>query len=107
MRRAVSVTIEEDNLLWLKAQAAATAKGSVSEILDRLVGEARAEGRTGAAGIRSVAGTIDLPADDPDLVQADAYVRTMFERSLRRPLVVKETPPSRGPGGGRNTTRRG
>jgi hypothetical protein len=31
----------------------------------------------------------------------------MFERSLHRPLVVKETPPSRGARGGRNTTRRG
>ena len=95
MKRAVSVTIDEDNLLWLKAQAAATAKGSVSEILDRLVGDARAEGRTDAAGIRSVAGTIDLPLDDPDLEQAATYVRTMFDRSLRRPMLVKETPPAR------------
>jgi hypothetical protein len=104
MRRAVSVTIDEDNLLWLKAQAAATAKGSVSEILDRLVGEARAEGRTGAAAIRSVAGTIDLPSDDPDLEEASSYVRILFDQSLRRPLAVKETPPARGR---RKTTRRG
>lgn len=104
MRRPISVTIEEDNLLWLKAQAAASAKGSVSEILDRLVGEARAQGRTGAAAIRSVAGTIDLPADDPDLAEASAYVRTMFERSLRRPLAVKDAPPGRGR---RKTGRRG
>jgi hypothetical protein len=98
MRRAISITIEEDNLLWLKAQAAASAKGSVSEILDRLVGEARAEGRTGGAAIRSVAGTIDLPADDPDLEKASAYVRAVFENSARRPMVVKETPPARGGG---------
>jgi hypothetical protein len=96
MRRPISVTIDEDNLLWLKAQAAATAKGSVSAILDRLVDEARADGRTGAAAIRSVAGTIDLPADDPDLEDAAAYVRTMFDQSLRRPFAVKETPPGRG-----------
>ena len=104
MRRAVSVTIDEENLLWLKAQAAASAKGSVSEILDRLVGDARAAGRTGAAAIRSVAGTIDLPADDPDLAEASAYVRTMFAQSLRRPLAVKEAPPGRGR---RKTKRRG
>lgn len=104
MRRPISVTIDEDNLLWLKAQAAATAKGSVSEILDRLVGDARAEGRTGAAGIRSVAGTIDLPADDPDLEQASTHVRMMFDQSLGRPMLVKETPPARG---GRKAKRRG
>lgn len=104
MRRPISVTIEEDNLLWLKAQAAATTKGSVSAVLDRLVGEARADGRTGDAAIRSVAGTIDLPADDPDLEAADGYVRTMFERSLRRPLTVKAAAPARG---GRKARRRG
>ena len=90
------MTIEEDNLLWLKAQAAATAKGSVSAVLDRLVGEARAEGRTGAAAIRSVAATIDLPSEDPGLEEASAHVRTMFDQSLRRPLAVKETAPGRG-----------
>lgn len=104
MRTAISVTIDEDNLLWLKAQAAATAKGSVSEILDRLVGDARAEGRTGAAAIRSVAGTIDLPADDPDLEQASSYVRTMFDQSLRRPRLVKAKRPARG---ARKAKRRG
>ena len=34
------------------------------------------------AAIRSVVGTIDLPADDPDLAGADAYVRALFDRSL-------------------------
>lgn len=103
MRRPISVTIDEDNLLWLKAQAAATARGSVSEILDRLVGEARAEGRTGAAAIRSVAGTIDLPADDPGLEEASSYVRMMFDQSLRRPMLVKQMAPR----AGRKTRRRG
>jgi hypothetical protein len=86
MRKAVSVTIDEDNLLWLKAQAAASARGSLSAILDRIVAEARAQGRAGAAAMKSVAGTIDLPAGDPDLEGASSYVRALFERSLRRPL---------------------
>ena len=89
------MTIQEDNLLWLKAQAAATAKGSVSEVVDRLIGEARAAGRTSHAAIRSVAGTIDLPPGDPDLEDASAYVRQMFDQSLRRPMAVRETPPAR------------
>ena len=89
MKRAVSITIGEDNLLWLKAQAAAGARGSVSEVVDRLVQEARLGGRTDAAAIRSVVGSIDLPEDD-DLIEADAYVTKLFERSLTRPLMVRE-----------------
>lgn len=92
MRYPISVTIEEDNLLWLKAQAAATSRGSVSAVLDRLVAEARAEGRTDAKAVKSVAGTIDLPADDPDLDGAAPYVRALIEGSLRRPMLVKEAP---------------
>lgn len=104
MRKPISVTIDEDNLLWLKAQATATAKGSVSDVLDGLVRAARLEGRTGA--IRSVVGTIDLPHEDLD--EADASVRTMFARSLARPMLVRERPP-RTTGGtrGRGRKRRG
>jgi hypothetical protein len=92
MRRAVSVTLNTDNLLWLRAQAAASARGSLSDVLDRLVSEARDAGRTDARAIRSVRGTIDLPADDPDLAGADALIRAQFEQSVRRPILVKERP---------------
>jgi hypothetical protein len=92
MRRAVSVTLKTDNLLWLRAQAAATVRGSLSEVLDRLVSDARDAGRTDARAIRSVRGTIDLPEDDPNLEGADAAIRAQFERSVRRPVVVKERP---------------
>ena len=95
MKRAISVTIDEDNLLWLKGQAGASASGSVSEVIDRLVREARMSGRTDASTVRSVVGTIDLPPDDEDLAGADGYVRAMFERSLARPMAVKERPPAR------------
>lgn len=93
MRKAISITLAEDNLLWLRGQAARTAKGSVSEVLDRLVTEARAGGRTDPAAVRSVAGTIDLPEDDPDLAQADGYIRSLFAASARRPMLVRERPP--------------
>jgi len=95
MKRAVSVTIGEDNLLWLKGQAGASASGSVSEVIDRLIREARAGGRTDVAAIRSVVGTIDLPADDPDLTGANAYIRSLFDESLGRPMQVRERPPAR------------
>jgi hypothetical protein len=91
MRKAVSVTLKQDNLLWLRAQAAATSRGSLSEVLDQLVTDARDAGRTDARAIRSVAGTIDLPEDDPALDGADAYVRAQFDTSVRRPMLVKES----------------
>ena len=86
----MSVTIEEDNLIWLKARAAASPRGSLSAVLDQLVAEARTQGWGGAGAMASVAGTIDLPADDPELEQASAYVRTLVERSLARPMAVRE-----------------
>ena len=92
MRKAISITLSEDNLLWLKGQAARSAKGSVSDVLDRIVVEARHAGRTDPGSIRSVAGSIDLPADDPDLAGADAYIRSAFAASARQPVMVRERP---------------
>ena len=93
MKKAASFTIEEANLLWLKAQAAASEAGTVSSIVDRLITEARSSGRARPGAARSVVGTIDLPADDPELLGADAYVRALFDRSAGRPLQVKERRP--------------
>jgi len=90
MRKAISITLSEDNLLWLRGQAARSARGSVSELLDRLVAEARQGGRTDPAAVRSVVGTVDLPDDDPDLEGADGYIRTVFSASMREPMVVRE-----------------
>lgn len=86
----MSVTLDQDNVLWLKAQAAASVKGTVSDVLDRLVTRARADGQLEPAGIRSVAGTIDLPGDDPDLTAADGYLRGLFTQSISRPMLVRE-----------------
>lgn len=94
MKHAISITVGRDNLLWLKGQAAARTDGNVSEIVNRLIAEARTSGQTDPAAIRSVAGTIDLP-DDESLAEADGYVRAMFERSLARPMLVRERPPKR------------
>ena len=90
MRKAISVTLGADNVLWLKGQAARTGKGSVSEVLDRLVAEARTAGKTTPEAIKSVVGTVDLPDDDPDLSSADAYIRSVFASSARQPHVVRE-----------------
>lgn len=88
MKKAVSVTLDAENLLWLRGQAGGT-RGNLSEVLDRLVREARLAGRTNPAAVRSIVGTIDIAADDPDLTGADTYIRNLFERSVRRPLLVR------------------
>jgi len=90
-KRPISVTLDADNLTWLKARAGASGLRSVSELLDRIVSAARAAGGVGPS--RSVVGTIDIDASDPLLEGADAAVRDAFERSLGRLLVVKEDCP--------------
>ena len=90
MRKAISITLSQDNLLWLRGQAAQSRKGSVSDLLDRIVQEARTSGWVDGASVRSVAGTIDLADDDPDLATADAYIRAVFTESVRRPQLVRE-----------------
>jgi hypothetical protein len=93
MKKPVSVTLGEENLLWLRGQATASASGSLSQVLDRLIEDARTAGRAETASIRSVVGTIDLPAGDDDLSGADGYIRTLFDRSLGRPMLVREKRP--------------
>ena len=101
-KKAISVTVEADNLTWLQARAHATRARSVSAVLDRLVTEARS-GR-GSAGVRSVVGTIDVDPADPLLLKADEAVRALFTGSLGRPFLMKE---KRATYGARARKRRG
>jgi hypothetical protein len=88
-RRAISVTLDTDNLTWLKGRVGAGGGRSVSDLLDQLVTEARTAGRLGPS--RSVVGTVDLDPSDARLEEADAAVRTLFERSVGRPIAVRES----------------
>lgn len=101
MRKAISLTLSHDNLLWLKGQATRTAKGSISEVLDGIVREARKSGGAQRDSVRSVANTIDLPEDDPNLEQADGYIRALFAGSARQPIMVRERKKSYGGAKGR------
>jgi len=92
-KKALSVTLETDNVRWLKGRASAARLRSVSELLDRLVTDARASGH---GPVRSVIGTVDIDSSDPGLEAADAAVRYVFDASLNRPPAVKETPTSYG-----------
>ncbi len=87
-KNAISVTLDADNLTWLKARAGAGQVRSVSELLDQLVTEARTRGS--AVHSKSVVGTIDVDPSDPLLLGADDAIDMLFTRSLGRPLAVKE-----------------
>ena len=92
-KNPISVTLDQENLLWLRAQTEATKGKSLSDTLDRLVTEARAAGRVAPGTVRSVVGTIDISDADPNLLTADDYVRGLFEQSARLPVLVKEREP--------------
>ena len=87
-KRAVSVTLDADNVTWLKGRAGTAGVRSVSELLDQLVTAARKSGRGGPS--RSVIGTIDIDASDPRLNGADEAVLALFEASVGRPLAASE-----------------
>src|SRR5438552_8078247 len=87
-KRAISVTLDADNITWLKGRAGATRVRSVSELLDQIVRAARKLGRGGPS--TSVIGTVDIDPQDPLLSHADEVVRAMVDKSIGRPMMVKE-----------------
>ncbi|MCC7044253.1 MAG: hypothetical protein IT183_10335 [Acidobacteria bacterium] len=84
------MTLNDANLLWLKGRATGRKKRSLSEVLDEILTEAR-QGGPGADPARSVVGTIDIAGDDPFLERADAAVGSLFDESVNRPVLVRET----------------
>jgi hypothetical protein len=104
-KQAISVTLDADNVTWLKGRAGATGVRSVSELLDRLITAARHTGDVGPS--RSVVGTIDIDATDPMLERADKAVRYAFESSLSRPFIARERSPEYGVSPVRRKKRRG
>ena len=129
-RQAISVTLDADNVTWLRGRVRAAGARSLSELVDRLVTSARESGEVGPS--RSVAGTIDVDTADPLLKRADATIsapssgptiswpggrRKQSRRTAtraapspplspswrRRPVVARE---SRGAYGGRAKTRK-
>jgi len=92
-KKAVSVTLDAANVLWLKGRARMSG-GNVSDALDKLITQAR----TGAKAVGpwpSVVGMVDL-GDDPDLLKADAAVKEWFAEYLAKPFEVNEDRPATG-----------
>lgn len=83
-KRAISLTLGPENVLWLQGQARATGCRSVSDFLDRLLSDVRTNGTTAGGAVRSVVGSVRISKSDPDLLKADATVRALFPASLAR-----------------------
>ena len=98
-KKAISVTLRPENLLWLRGRAHASSRRSVSETLDELIAEARAGARGRPGAVKSVVGSIRIQASDPGLTQADVAIRGLFS-----PPAAARRPRRLGPA--RNRTRR-
>lgn len=97
------MTLDADNLTWLKGRALGGKHRSLSEALDDVVRAARLGG--GAGDVRSVVGTIDIAASDPDLNSADEEVAQLYQASLGRPVIARE--PAATYGSARKGSKRG
>lgn len=86
-KKAVSVTLSPDNLLWLRARTIADKNRSLSEALDGVIRAMRANSGQAPGEVRSVVGTVTLPKGDLELRRAARSVRKLFEDSLSRPLT--------------------
>lgn len=91
-KKPISVTLDAQNLLWLRGQTIGGKHRSVSEALDDVVTEARLGGRL--ADRRSVAGTIDIAGADPELLAADTAITALYHTSLTRPMLARESAPA-------------
>ena len=100
-KQAISVTLDADNITWLKGRVGASGGRSISELLDQIVSAARSSGQGGAS--RSVMGTIDIEESDPMLDQADTAIQSLFETTPGRPALARERRSTYG----RPKTRRG
>jgi len=88
-KKAISVTLDESNVLWLKARARMSSSNNVSEALDQLVTEARMNGKAVPRPWPSLVGTIDLK-DDPELLKADEFVKAYWNEWLSAQSMANE-----------------
>src|SRR5262245_43103810 len=82
-KQPISVTLDPDNLLWLRTRMIASGCRSVSEVLNRLIRDARTPEHSQAKTLRSVIGTLRIAEADPDLLTADEAVRALFPHRLK------------------------
>jgi hypothetical protein len=95
-KKAISLTLQTENLLWLHAQSIRSGR-SASDVLDAVIRQARGATALETTPAPSIAGSIRIDDRDPELLGADTALRRLFEGSLHR---------SRAPEQGRAAPRR-
>ena len=85
-KQAISVSLDPDNLVWLRTQTRSTGCRSVSELLDCLIREVRTSSQGQDSPVRSVVGTIEITESDLDLCSADAAIMAWLKRMLSENL---------------------
>ena len=83
-KKAISVTLDKSNLLWLYDQTIRGGARNMSDAINRLITAARARDGWPVGPPRSVAGMVKLDPADPDLTKAQKFVRDEFARSIAR-----------------------
>ena len=106
-KRAVSVTLRPDNVLWLKTRVKATGGRSLSEALDELITEARAGAGASAVTIRSVLGNAQIPRSDAALSRAAGELRALFRGAIDSQRGPSRKAKRNRPGRTATTRRRG
>jgi hypothetical protein len=81
-KRAVSVTLRPDNVLWLKTRVKASGGRSLSQALDEIITEARTGATALATERRSVVGNARIPASEAGLSRAAQEIRAQFRRAI-------------------------
>jgi hypothetical protein len=88
-KRAISITLDNGNLLWLQARAQQAGVRSISELVDQLVTNARIA-ESGVGTPRSIVGTVKIV--DPTLFEEDQdWPPTDRPRAM--PLRERSVPP--------------
>lgn len=81
------MTLETDNLLWLKARTRATGTRSISAVLDGMVTGAR----QASEPVTSVVGFVSFPDGEDGLERGTEEIRKLFGRSLSRPSARRQS----------------
>lgn len=103
-KRAISVTLSPENLLWLQATATRWSRRSLSDTLDGILDDLR--GRASVTGARSLFGQLTIDASDPELRGADAAVRRLFAAIPDTASVARDAPAAPSRAARRPPTRR-
>jgi hypothetical protein len=87
-KKAISVTLDELNMLWLRDQTIRKSARNLSDAIDQLITAARLRSWGPPRPSRSIVGAIEIPDDDANLDQLGAAMRETFDRSVVRTAFI-------------------